>query len=64
MEMIKFNISQLEQSFEYTTSALARAAEVNDDSTGSHIKRVNIFSKLLAQEMGLDKKFIKKIESK
>jgi hypothetical protein len=61
MEMIKFNVNQLEQSFEYTTSALARAAEVNDDSTGSHIKRVNIFSKLLAQEMGLDNKFTKNI---
>lgn len=61
METIKFNINELEQSFDYTTNALARAAEVNDDSTGSHIKRVDTFSKLLAQEMGLDKKFIKNI---
>jgi HD-GYP domain-containing protein (c-di-GMP phosphodiesterase class II) len=61
MKTIKFNINELEQSFDYTTNALARAAEVNDDSTGNHIKRVNIFSKLLAEEMGMDKKFIKNI---
>jgi HD-GYP domain-containing protein (c-di-GMP phosphodiesterase class II) len=58
---INTNLKDIENSFEYTTNALARAAEVNDDSTGSHIKRVNTFSKMLALEMGMDKSFIKNI---
>ena len=58
---IKTKVQEIEKSFEYTTSALARAAEVNDDSTGSHIKRVNTFSKLLAEQMGMDREFIKTI---
>ncbi|MDP4090441.1 MAG: HD domain-containing protein, partial [Bacillota bacterium] len=58
---IKDKVMEIEKSFEYTTNALARAAEANDDSTGSHIKRVNTFSKMLAEEMGLDREFIKTI---
>lgn len=58
---IKTNVKEIEKSFEYTTNALARAAEVNDDTTGSHIKRVNTFSKIIAEEMGLDSVFVKTI---
>ena len=61
MENIKYKIKELEGAFEYTTNALARAAEANDDTTGKHIKRVNTFAKLLAKELGMDRTFITKI---
>ena len=61
MENIKYKINELEGAFEYTTNALARAAEANDDITGKHIKRVNTFAKLIAKELGMDRAFITKI---
>lgn len=56
-------VNELEASFNYTMDALARAAEANDDVTGHHIKRVNLYSKLLSEEMGMDQEFINKIEN-
>ena len=61
MANIKNQIDELEKAFEYTTDALARAAEVNDDITGQHIKRVNTLSKKIAEEIGMDEDFTKKI---
>lgn len=61
MANIKNQIDELEKAFEYTTDALARAAEVNDDITGQHIKRVNTLSKRIAEEIGMDEDFTKKI---
>jgi response regulator RpfG family c-di-GMP phosphodiesterase len=48
-----------EEAFQYTLEALARAAEVHDDSTGLHIRRVNAFSGFLAQALGCDLAFSK-----
>ncbi len=39
--------------FYYTISALARAAEANDEDTGRHIQRVNKYAALVASELGL-----------
>lgn len=61
MDTLKHQINELEKSFEYTTNALARAAEANDDLTGKHIKRVNTFSKKIAEELGMSKEFTLKI---
>lgn len=61
MANIKNQIDELEKAFDYTTDALARAAEVNDDITGQHIKRVNTLSKRIAEELGMDEEFTKKI---
>lgn len=61
IETIKYQINELEQAFEYTTDALARAAETNDDQTGKHIKRVNFFAKRIAEELGMSKEFINKL---
>lgn len=61
IDTIKYQMNELEEAFEYTTNALARAAEANDDVTGKHIKRVNSFAKLVAKELGMDKEFIHKI---
>jgi len=61
MENIKYQMKELEEAFVYTTDALARAAEANDDITGKHIKRVNAFAKRIAEELGMDSEFVKKI---
>jgi HD-GYP domain-containing protein (c-di-GMP phosphodiesterase class II) len=61
LDTIKTQINELEEAFEYTTNALARAAEANDDNTGKHIKRVNTFAKIIAEGMGLGKDFCKQI---
>lgn len=61
MDTMKHQINELEKSFEYTTNALARAAEANDDLTGKHIKRVNTFSKRIAEELGMSKEFTRRI---
>lgn len=58
MENIYHQITQVQDSFIYTMDALARAAEANDDNTGHHIKRVNEFSKLISEHLGMDKKYI------
>ena len=61
MDTIKNQINEIEKSFEYTTNALARAAEANDDLTGKHIKRVNTFAKRISEELGMSKEFTEKI---
>jgi HD-GYP domain-containing protein (c-di-GMP phosphodiesterase class II) len=61
MDTLKYQINELEKSFEYTANALARAAEANDDLTGKHIKRVNIFSKRISEELGMSKEYTQKI---
>lgn len=61
MNTIKSQMSKLEDAFVNTCNALARAAEVNDDNTGKHIKRVNYYSKLIAEQLGLQCDYVKKI---
>ncbi len=61
IENINTHIKEVRNSFIYTTNALARAAEVNDDSTGYHIKRVNEFSKLISEHLNLHGDFVKTI---
>jgi HD-GYP domain-containing protein (c-di-GMP phosphodiesterase class II) len=63
IDTIRHQVSELEESFDYTIDALARAAEANDDITGHHIKRVNYFAKRLAEELEMDSEFIMKIEN-
>ena len=40
---------------------LARACEMRDDDTGSHILRINHYSMALAKELGLNESFIKEL---
>lgn len=61
IETIMHQINEIEEAFEYTTNALARAAETNDDQTGKHIKRVNFFSKRIAEELGMSREFTNKL---
>lgn len=57
-ENISTRINDVNEAFIYTTNALARAAEANDDDTGNHIKRVNEYSKLIAEHLGMDNDFM------
>lgn len=63
LKTIRFQINEIESSFNYTLDALARAAEASDDLTGKHIKRVNAYAKYLAYELGYDLRFIKSINN-
>ncbi|MGE5679173.1 MAG: HD-GYP domain-containing protein [Pseudomonadota bacterium] len=54
-------VNKVNSAFIYTVNALSRASEVNDDGTGVHIKRVNEYSRLIAQSMGLDSKYLETI---
>lgn len=58
---IKMKMNDVKDAFIYTMNALARAAEGKDDITGNHIKRVNLFSGRLAEEMNMSHNFIKQI---
>ena len=42
--------------------ALAELSELRDNETGNHMKRVGIFSRLLAKELGMPPKFCEDIE--
>lgn len=50
-----------DDAFVYAIDALARASEISDTDTGSHIKRINEYSKVLATQMSLPKEFIQTI---
>ncbi len=50
-------MNKVNSAFIYTVNALSRASEVNDDDTGMHIKRVNAYSRLIAENLGLGSKY-------
>jgi response regulator RpfG family c-di-GMP phosphodiesterase len=49
------------EAFEYTVSALARAAESYDDQAGIHIRRVAEYSRELAEHVGMPPPFVRTI---
>ncbi|MFQ6605456.1 MAG: HD-GYP domain-containing protein [Fidelibacterota bacterium] len=61
LNLISEQVDSTREAFRYAVRALARAAEVNDEDTGDHILRVNDYSRLLAQKLGLDSQFIDEI---
>lgn len=54
-------VDEVNEAFVYTIEALARAGEAADDDTGSHIKRVNEYSKFLSEKLGMNSSFCEKI---
>ncbi len=50
---ISHHMRKTEEAFRYTIGALARAAEESDELTGQHIHRVNMYSALIAEDLGL-----------
>ncbi|HHX41305.1 MAG TPA: response regulator [Armatimonadetes bacterium] len=61
LETIAEQIQETERGFLYTIGALARAAEANDEDTGDHILRVNEYSRVLAETLGLPQSDIEAI---
>ena len=58
---ISSQVDEIDKSFRYLVTALARAAEANDEETGNHIVRVNEYAGIIAGELGLPENFIKDI---
>lgn len=54
--------NDLEDSYRKFSSHLSSIAEKYDEVTGTHIERVSAYSKLIAEKMNFDSKFIKNIE--
>jgi HD-GYP domain-containing protein (c-di-GMP phosphodiesterase class II) len=52
---------QTEEAFQLSIRLLARAAELHDEDTGNHILRVNEYSYLLAQRLGMSKAYCDEI---
>jgi response regulator RpfG family c-di-GMP phosphodiesterase len=50
---IRLQSLKIKDSFRYTASALARAAEGKDNETGNHINRVSNYSLVLAKELSM-----------
>lgn len=60
MELNEAN-NQLRSSWIETIYRLTRAAEYKDEETGDHIKRVGLYTREVAEAMGMDKEFVETI---
>ena len=54
--------SELESSNQQLVYCLARAAELRDDETGQHVRRVGAYAALIARELGMEQLFVHRIE--
>jgi len=61
-ELVRERTAELEQFTLGLVAALERANSMNDSDTGSHIRRVSAYSKLLAQGLGLEPQLVSKID--
>jgi response regulator RpfG family c-di-GMP phosphodiesterase len=61
LKSLSSQMNEVENAFEYTVYALARASEVNDDDTGNHILRVGEFSAILAHRLRMSDEFVRTI---
>ncbi len=52
---------EIEKREEEIIFRLSKAAEYRDDDTGDHIKRMATYSKIIAENLGLDKNFVEMI---
>lgn len=58
MRSLAAQVRDTESAFEYTSFALARAAEASDEDTGGHIQRVGRYCAMLARQIKLPEKFV------
>lgn len=56
-EQVRGRTSQLDEAYRDTVFTLIRAAEHKDKETGSHVRRISHYCRVLAQEMGLPASF-------
>src|SRR4051812_9385609 len=54
---VELRTTELERSNRETIHTLIRAAAHRDDESGAHVKRMGLYSTLLAQRLGLDNEF-------
>ena len=60
MQLERVN-NALVASFVETIWRLTLAAEYKDEETGNHLKRVSLYTKVIAEEMSLEKEFVERI---
>jgi response regulator RpfG family c-di-GMP phosphodiesterase len=58
LKSLALQVKETENAFDYLIHSLARAAEANDEDTGKHIHRVGEYCAVLAEELGMDEKFV------
>ena len=63
LKSISDQIKEVENAFEYTVNALARASEANDEDTGNHILRVGEYCAIIARKLGMSSDFVRAIRS-
>lgn len=51
---VRLRSRELQNSFEEGLYMLMRAAEYRDDETGAHIQRISLYTRLLAESIGMD----------
>lgn len=61
MKNMKMSMKEVESAYIYTMNAIARAAEGRDDLTGHHIKRVSLFTTILAEKMELGQAYTEQL---
>ncbi len=57
LKSLASQVKETENAFDYLVHSLARAAEANDEDTGSHILRVGEYCAIVAKELGMSEKF-------
>jgi len=60
-QMVEEKVKEISESQMATIFALAKLAESRDEDTGNHLKRVQIFCKLLAEKLGEHPQYIGKM---
>ncbi len=60
-EKVEERTRQLQNAFMESIFTLMCAAEYRDDETGAHIKRISYYTKALAEEMGMDRRYCESI---
>jgi putative two-component system response regulator len=59
---VEMRTAELERSREQIIHCLAKAAEFRDNDTGKHVVRVGMYSAIIAEQLGFDSGFCRRIE--
>ena len=59
---LQFALQQVKEASKEIIERLTIASEYRDEDTASHIKRISIYCKRLAEELGLDREFIELLQ--
>ncbi len=59
--LVRERTSDLQNGYEETIFTMTRAAEHKDEDTGSHVRRISHYCRMLARDMGLNAEFVDQI---